>query len=865
MYKCAILAFAHTTLPVPTHPPPHTHTTSINNKRNRRSSGGLGVEQNSSSEIFRKNSREYGLEPISADRLRKNSGPFGIEDPGDETPVVHNVMAQTRAARRNMGVYSLAERLKEEKDASEEAGAFEDMRRSSSGSIEIRSRRSSRSASLSAPVKDVVAPAEQAPAPPAVAAASEAPVVEKSRAAKNWGKLRLANKMKVAFKNVNEEVQMFGAKGDDDHIDWKNIYEKEEVKEEKRFLIDPEGSFMICWDVFMTFLLLYTAFHVPYRVCLYWDDGILTQFLKTMEYGSDIFFGIDVILNFFTAYYDEESGLLIEDRKEIAVNYLKTYFFVDFIACLPFGLMFGGSARTLNKAGKVMKLGMLIKVLRPMRLLKLLNFTRLTETISTIENNFSIHQGFSRMLKIIFVVLLVTHMVGCLWYLIGRSGGPDLIDGGWMWRYHMTDHTLEAQYVTSLYWAFSTLTTVGYGDISARTAQEQVYSMLMMLLGVSWYAYIVSSMSTIMASFDRQNKAIKEKMHSVNAFIQDAKLPATTAKLIRRYYDFALTANKNKSLLNSNVYNADMILEELSSGLRAEVLLYVERALVSKIPFLKGKIPQFVADCITMFQPMVFQEGDFIIKEGSAADEMYFLIKGRCAVYYGNKKMVSMTEGSYFGEVGCIMGGIRRAGIKALTLCELQALARRNLNILLAEYPDVGEELKKVAKQRAAQVRSSTVQRKQVDGMRRMLEEREKVLKLQSMSENIESCDNSDATSGADFNGDNGNTSAVVRSDPQGNNNNNSMESAGDIRSYMSRGMSITSGFGSVGSGGGSLEGSQSSESHREERKSAELGELEEQVNMAIENKFKDVRRRLLDKMEGAMENFVKNSEAAEG
>lgn len=70
---------------------------------------------------------------------------------------------------------------------------------------------------------------------------------------------------------------------------------------------------------------------------------------------------------------------------------------------------------------------------------------------------------------------------------------------GWMWRYQLSNHTIEAQYVTSLYWAFSTLTTVGYGDISARTPQEQIYSMWMMLLGVSWYAYIVSSMSTIMA------------------------------------------------------------------------------------------------------------------------------------------------------------------------------------------------------------------------------------------------------------------------------------------------------------------------------------------------------------------------------
>ena len=47
------------------------------------------------------------------------------------------------------------------------------------------------------------------------------------------------------------------------------------------------------------------------------------------------------------------------------------------------------------------------------------------------------------------------------------------------------------------------------------------------------------------------------------------------------------------------------------------------------------------------------------------------------------------------------MGGIRRASIKAISTCELQALSKRNLNMLLAEYPGVDDELKSIAHQRA--------------------------------------------------------------------------------------------------------------------------------------------------------------------
>ena len=179
--------------------------------------------------------------------------------------------------------------------------------------------------------------------------------------------------------------------------------------------------------------------------------------------------------------------------------------------------------------------------------------------------------------------MVVTHMVGCFWYLIGLSG-----EEGWVYRYDMIVSPKSAQYVAALYWSFSTLTTVGYGDISARTQQEQIYAMVMMLVGVSWYAYIVSSMSTIMSSFDAQNKAVRDKMLCVNEFIRAAKLPKDLSKQVRDFFDFKLATSQHSFLMSTN-YDVDELLDELGSGLRAEVLLYMDRHLISKIPFFKGK------------------------------------------------------------------------------------------------------------------------------------------------------------------------------------------------------------------------------------------------------------------------------------
>ena len=67
-----------------------------------------------------------------------------------------------------------------------------------------------------------------------------------------------------------------------------------------------------------------------------------------------------------------------------------------------------------------------------------------------------------------------------------------------------------------MYWAFTTTTTVGYGDIAPHTKYEQVFAMLCMLLACGVFAYIVGSIESIVKKSDSMAAIFKEKILHVN-------------------------------------------------------------------------------------------------------------------------------------------------------------------------------------------------------------------------------------------------------------------------------------------------------------------------------------------------------------
>jgi hypothetical protein len=63
--------------------------------------------------------------------------------------------------------------------------------------------------------------------------------------------------------------------------------------------------------------------------------------------------------------------------------------------------------------------------------------------------------------------------------------------------------------LSALYWTFQTITTVGYGDFKLSLLSEFVFAIFWMLVGATFYSFLVSNISSLVASMDEKAAVIQ--------------------------------------------------------------------------------------------------------------------------------------------------------------------------------------------------------------------------------------------------------------------------------------------------------------------------------------------------------------------
>ena len=130
----------------------------------------------------------------------------------------------------------------------------------------------------------------------------------------------------------------------------------------------------------------------------------------------------------------------------------------------------------------------LFGLLKTARLLRLVRVARKLDRYS--------EYGAAVLLLLMATFALIAHWLACIWYVIGnyerQSSNKNI---GWLddlaeqTNQPYVNGTNEggpsqnSKYITALYFTFSSLTSVGFGNVSPNTNSEKIFSICVMLIG----------------------------------------------------------------------------------------------------------------------------------------------------------------------------------------------------------------------------------------------------------------------------------------------------------------------------------------------------------------------------------------------
>ena len=109
------------------------------------------------------------------------------------------------------------------------------------------------------------------------------------------------------------------------------------------------------------------------------------------------------------------------------------------------------------------------------------------------QDNVKISIGFERFVFFLLLFIMLCHIVTCLWVFVAVLQSDDE-----SWISDFEEQTSGQKYLTSFYFTITTITTVGYGDISATNAIEQVFCIAVMFIGVISFSFASGSLASIL-------------------------------------------------------------------------------------------------------------------------------------------------------------------------------------------------------------------------------------------------------------------------------------------------------------------------------------------------------------------------------
>ncbi|KAF2882474.1 hypothetical protein ILUMI_23699, partial [Ignelater luminosus] len=446
------------------------------------------------------------------------------------------------------------------------------------------------------------------------------------------------------------------------------------------------SPFKAAWDWLILVLVMYTAIFTPYVAAFLLSEPDYSN-KKSKKYGDDpivlidlivdVTFIVDILINFRTTYVSGNDEVVSHPGR-IAVHYLKGWFLIDLVAAIPFDLLLFGSDTDETTT--------LIGLLKTARLLRLVRVARKIDRYS--------EYGAAVLLLLMATFALIAHWLACIWYAIGNAERP-VLNAKIGWLDHLADDTkqpyftnntggptIKSRYITALYFTFTSLTSVGFGNVAPNTDAEKIFTICVMLVGSLMYASIFGNVSAIIQRLYSGTARYHTQMLRVREFIRFHQIPNPLRQRLEEYFQHAWTY--------TNGIDMNSVLKGFPECLQADICLHLNRNLLQNCSVFDGASPGCLRALTLKFKTTHAPPGDTLVHRGDVLTSLYFISRGSIEILKDDIVMAILGKFDIFGENPCVHSTIGKSScnVRALTYCDLHKIHREDLLDVLELYPE---------------------------------------------------------------------------------------------------------------------------------------------------------------------------------
>uniref|UniRef100_A0A7N8YE73 Voltage-gated inwardly rectifying potassium channel KCNH2 n=1 Tax=Mastacembelus armatus TaxID=205130 RepID=A0A7N8YE73_9TELE len=445
------------------------------------------------------------------------------------------------------------------------------------------------------------------------------------------------------------------------------------------------SPFKAVWDWLILLLVIYTAILTPYSAAFLLSiekEAALQNCgycspLSVVDLIVDIMFIIDILINFRTTYVNSNDEV-VSHPVRIAVHYFKGWFLIDMVAAIPFDLLIYRDEEETTT---------LIGLLKTARLLRLVRVARKLDRYS--------EYGAAVLFLLMCTFALIAHWLACIWYAIGnveRNGSIGWLHtlGDQLGKHYNTNvsdsgPSIKDKYVTALYFTFSSLTSVGFGNVSPNTNSEKIFSICVMLIGSLMYASIFGNVSAIIQRLYSGTARYHTQMLRVREFIRFHQIPNPLRQRLEEYFQHAWSY--------TNGIDMNAVLKGFPECLQADICLHLNRTLLQNCKAFKGSTKGCLRALAMKFKTTHAPPGDTLVHAGDVLTALYFISRGSIEILRGDVVVAILGKNDIFGEPINLYAqpGKSNADVRALTYCDLHKILREDVLEVLDMYPEFAD------------------------------------------------------------------------------------------------------------------------------------------------------------------------------